>query len=232
MGVTIEQSWPSAVGRRGGRVRESTSDHQLLEAALAGQPGATRELVERLTPVVQVRVSRVLWRYGRVSHQRNLREEVWDLSQEMFALLFSEGARILKAWDPNRGVSLAQYVGVVVTRRSISIMRSARRNPWQEDPVAADIMEGTVSSAPRAETDLVARDLLQKAHEAVFSGLSEKGKQLYVMLVQEDRDVAEVVELSGMSPAAVYQWRSRLMKQLRTAAQDASAPRRSAGGRA
>src|SRR5262245_25583265 len=99
---------------------------ELVARAARRDPAAARELVKLLHPVVQARVARVLWR-TRGAAGRDLRQEVEDMSQDVFAFLFQDGARALRAWEPERGLSLANFVGLLAERRTLSTLRSARQ---------------------------------------------------------------------------------------------------------
>ena len=92
------------------------TDRSLLERVLAGDAASSRALVAALLPVVQARVARVLVR-RRGGSGRDVRQEVEDLSQEVFAILFADGARVLRAWDPSRGLSLTGHSLVSATLR-------------------------------------------------------------------------------------------------------------------
>lgn len=213
--------------RREVRVSADTVDEAaLLGEALAGDRVALRRLVQHLTPTVQAKVARALLAQGRCSHQRNVREEVRDLSQEIFALLFEDDAHILRTFDPARGVSLRGFVGVVAARRAISHLRSSRRNPWTEDPTDCVDLDHLRASRRDADRQVVARELLDKATAKVRGGLSERGEQMFELIVVQDASNDEIKEATGMSTDAVYQWRSRLMKAMRSTLRDlGGAPR-------
>src|SRR5262245_49790883 len=104
----------------------------LLTAALAGGREQARELVAGLPPVIRRRVWRVLQRSGRARGQTPA-QELDDIVQEIFVVLFEDGAKALRAWDPARGLSLAAFVGLVAERQAISLMRSRKRNPWGDE---------------------------------------------------------------------------------------------------
>src|SRR5881394_2683976 len=99
------------------------SPRDLIDQALAGRAEAARELVDLLYPAVQARVARVLCRVGGRS-SRNARQEVEDMSQEVFAFLFDQGGKPLRAWDPARGLSLESYAALLAERQTLSILRS------------------------------------------------------------------------------------------------------------
>ena len=98
-----------------------------LERALAGDDAAIGRVVRAFTPLIQVRVTRVLLRHrGRAG--RDARQEVADLTQEILCLLFANDARVLRMWDAARGLSLTNYVGLVAEREAGHIVRSGRRS--------------------------------------------------------------------------------------------------------
>ncbi|HEY2737525.1 MAG TPA: hypothetical protein VGK45_03920, partial [Thermoanaerobaculia bacterium] len=74
---------------------------------------------------------------------RDVRQEVEDLTQEMFLLLFAENGKVLRSWQPERGLTLLNFVGLVTERRTASILRTGRRNPWQEDPTLIEDLDRT-----------------------------------------------------------------------------------------
>src|SRR5688572_10447441 len=110
------------------------ADVELVGEALGGDDVALGRLVARLTPVVQARVARTLLarRWGPTGG-RSLRHDVEDLSQDVFLSLFTGDARVLRRWQPDRGLSLAGYVGLVSERLVVSFLRSGKRNPWKEE---------------------------------------------------------------------------------------------------
>jgi RNA polymerase sigma-70 factor (ECF subfamily) len=120
---------------------EETAD--LIRRALTGDPTALTELVAVLTPVIQARVARTLLaRRHRLAGGRDVRQEVEDLSQDVFLTLFSRDARVLRDWQPGRGLSLESFVGLVAERQVLSFLCSGRaemsgnvpqaRSPWKD----------------------------------------------------------------------------------------------------
>src|SRR5262245_29160958 len=108
----------AAFARRGGATAvRPESDDQLLRRALGGDETALSALVARLTPVIQARVARCLLRRAGAAGSR-LRQDVKDLVQEVFVALFEGRGRILLGWDPRRGLSLDNFVGLVAERQA------------------------------------------------------------------------------------------------------------------
>ena len=198
------------------------ADRLLLRQALERDPKAVRALVKQLTPVIQARVARVLLRREGAARGRDVRQEVEDLAQEVFVGLFSQQAKTLRAWDPERGMSLRNFAGLVAERQTISILRSGKRSPWTEDPTLDEQFSATPDARPTPEAQTASRDLYCHLLDALRMRLSPLGLQLFEWLFIEQRTVEEICQLAHMKPGAVYAWRSRLAKLARQLVHDLS----------
>lgn len=184
----------------------------LVRQALAGDQTALTRLVAGLTPVVQARVARTLLaRRSCLGSGRDVRQEVEDLSQEVFLSLFSRGAHVLRSWQAERGLSLENFVGLVAERQVVSFLRSGRRNPWKEDPSPAEDLD---AAAPDSDPEEVAasREQLSLLLERLREKLSPLGHRLFELLFVQELTVPETMAASGLSADAVYAWRSRLRR--------------------
>jgi len=182
-----------------------------IERALAGDAAALAALVDELTPVVQARVARVLLRRRTT---RDVRQEVEDLTQEVFLALFAGGGRVLRSWQPQRGLSLKNFVGLVADRQATSILRSGKRSPWTEEPTAVDDLDRPADDAD-PEARALSRQQLRRLLELLRERLSPLGWHLFDLLFIQEKTVTEVCRTAEMSPEAVYAWRSRLRRQAR-----------------
>lgn len=196
----------------------------MVERALAGEPGATRKLVLAVLPVVQVRIARVLSRRSSRGG-RDVRQEVEDIAQEVFASLFENDGRVLRAWDPARGLSLLSFCGLVAEREAASILRSGRRSPWTEDATLPEDLEKDVGATPDAELDIASRDHLDRLTARLREELSPRGLEMFQRLVVEEETVESVCAAMQMSADAVYAWRSRIGKLARKIAAEIIASR-------
>lgn len=194
-------------------------DEDLARRALSGDAVATRRLVAHVLPIVQARVARVLVR-RRGGSGRDVRQEVEDLAQEVFAALFENGGRVLRAWDPARGLSLASFCGLVAEREAASILRSGRRSPWAADPTDADDLEKDLPAESGLEARLATREQLELLVDRVREALSPLGLEMFERLVVQEEAVESVCAATGMSADAVYAWKSRIGKLVRRIARD------------
>lgn len=180
--------------------------------ALAGDDPALDGLVRTLTPVIQSRVARgLLLRRTGPAAGRNIRQEVEDLVQEIFLVLFADGGRVLKSWQPERGLSFSNFVGLVAERQTASILRSGKRSPWKEDPTLPE--EFTQASPEQGPEEVTAsREQLKLLLHRLTEELSPLGRHLFDLLFLRELPIEEVTRQTGMTPDAVYAWRSRLRR--------------------
>jgi RNA polymerase sigma-70 factor, ECF subfamily len=197
----------------------------LIRRALDGDPAAQNELVAMLTPVIQARVARTLLaRRSLLAGGRDLRQEVEDLSQDVFLALFDRDGRVLRSWQPERGLSLPNFVGLVAERQVLSFLRSGRRNPWKEEPSFTDD-EIDIEAPDRNPEEIVAsRELLALLLDRLREEVSPLGWQLFDLLFVQELSQAEVQAASGLSADAVYAWRSRLRRVARRLLDEMSGP--------
>jgi RNA polymerase sigma-70 factor (ECF subfamily) len=195
------------------------TDRELLNRALSGDPSAVRELVAKLLPIIQVRVARILAR-RRSRSLRDVRQEVEDFAQEVFVALFEADGRVLRAWDPARGMSLPSFCGLIAERETASILRSGRRSPWTEDATANEDLERAAGATLETELGIASRDQLRRLTERLREELSPRGLELFQRLIVEEEPLESVAEATKMTPAALYAWRSRFGKLARALAKE------------
>lgn len=188
----------------------------LLADGLTGTREQLHQLVRYLTPVIQARVARALLSGTRGVARRNIREEVEDLTQDVYGALFDRDAKVLRAWDPERGLSLLNFVGLVARRRANATLATKKRNPWSEEPMESGTVERILPQVAQADRALEAKQILQIAFTDVAATQSERGKRMLVLMFQNQLSNEEIQLETALSIDAIYQWRSRLTKQLRT----------------
>jgi RNA polymerase sigma-70 factor (ECF subfamily) len=190
-----------------------------IKRAIARDPVAVRELVDTLTPIIQGAAMRALLRRRHASNGRNIRQEVADLTQSVFLALFKDGGRELLQWDPKKGSSLPNFIALLAQREVASILRSQRRNPWTEDPTEADDFErddfDQGEGASALEIEVASREMLERIATQMKERLSERGLELFYLLLVDDLSVEDTCQRMGMTAAAVHQWRNRLRKLAR-----------------
>ncbi len=193
----------------------------MLTRCLQGDPAAVRALVDELTPVLQARAARAIFnRYAHRAQRRDLKQDVEELTQEVFASLFANDAATLRSWDEARGLSLRNFVGMVADREIANILKSGRRRPWSEVRTVEADDEHHAGTTGGPETPLAAREIVVQVLSKLREGLSAQGYRLFELLLIDERSVEEVCTETGLSRDAVYAWRSRLPKLVRRYAEE------------
>jgi RNA polymerase sigma-70 factor (ECF subfamily) len=188
-------------------------DQGLVACALADDRAALAELARRLAPVIRARIARVLRRRASAGQPRCALD---DLTQEVFVRLLACDRRALRAWDPDRGLSLASFVGLIAEREASSVLDSQRRTPRSDGlELHGDVEELHGSLEPTSERQQIARDLLAKLYERLGPWLSPRGRELFQMLYVQQEPLDVVAKRFAMPPSAVYAWRSRVGKRAR-----------------
>ncbi len=206
-----------------GRAANESGDEAsaLVARALRGDVAGARALVVHVLPIVQARIARVLARRSS-RKSRDARQEVEDLAQEVFASLFENDGRVLRAWDPARGLSLASFCGLIAEREAASILRSGKRSPWTEDATEAEDLERDVGAAEGGDVEVhvASREHLERLTDRLREELSPLGLEMFQRLIVEEEPVETVCQKTGMKADAVYAWRSRLGKLARKLARE------------
>ncbi|AUX39836.1 uncharacterized protein SOCE26_012310 [Sorangium cellulosum] len=191
---------------------EITLTPSLLTSALSGEVQSLRTMITALTPVIHARV-------GRALHRRSPRfaapaDRKDDLVQDVFVELFRDGSRALRAWDPTRGLSLANWVGLIADQRVAAAFRCRRRNLDTAALPLDDAPDEGARSGDDPEAAVLARDQLERHLGLLRAELSPLGLSLLEALVLEEEPIASVCARTGMSTSAVQAWSSRLRRRL------------------
>ncbi|HKI04366.1 MAG TPA: hypothetical protein VKK31_20480 [Thermoanaerobaculia bacterium] len=179
-------------------------------------------LVRRLTPVIQSRVARgLLLRRMGMAASRNVRQEVDDLTQDIFLVLFDKDGKVLRSWKPELGLSLLNFVGLVAERQTASALRSGKKSPWKEDPtLPEDFEQAAQESGPEEIT--ASREQVRLLRHRLTEELSPLGRHLFDLLFLRELQLEEVIRQTGMSADAIYAWKSRLRRLARRLLEETS----------
>jgi RNA polymerase sigma-70 factor (ECF subfamily) len=206
-------------------VREAVSQ-KVIADALSGHEPALATLIDRLTPTIQERVAWVLVMRQPWGERRDIRQEVEDLTQEVLMALFATDGKVLRDWNPERGLSLERFVALVTERRVTSVLRSKRRNPWRDRPTAPEDLDRGRAGASSPHARAQSKQLYQRLLDRMREVLSPLAWHLFELLFIEERSIGEVRDTTALSAAAVYAWRSRLRKTARKLAGELGSPPR------
>ncbi len=210
----------------GGPVTEISKPR--LEAALAGDGSAIRAFVKDLTPVIQARVARALLRHQAVARGADVRQRLDDLVQDVFVELFREDGRALRAWDPDRGLGLRGYVGLIAEQRVFATLRRRSKNPWTEELTVDEGRFDEAVAPDDPELLAASRQEVEQLFDRVRASLTPLGRTLFQRLILDEEPIAAVCSATGMSTAAVQAWSSRLKRLLQALGAEIAAERAAA----
>ena len=111
------------------------SDRDLLARVLAGERAAVQTFVVRITPVLRRALTGYLLRQRGRSLGRDVRQEVDDLVQHTWMMLFDQRGKALSAWDPDKGRSLPVFLARFALFQAASRLRTDKQSPWTEAPM-------------------------------------------------------------------------------------------------
>lgn len=131
-----------------------------------------------------------------------------DVVQDVMLKLFAERGRVLRAWDPARGLDLRGFLRRVVRFHVLQLFRSSVKNPWRDGPAEEEFED------PEAEPNALLHQLwLWEVRDLLLAQEDERGRALYVGLFVEHQSAEDLGEKLEMSRDAVYQWRSRFKRR-------------------
>jgi len=197
-------------------VTDPSPDERLVEAALAGQALARRELAARLLDVIAREVSSVL-RRSAAAQGRDARQELRDLVQEVLVSLFEHDCRELRRWDPARGRQLDSFVRLVARRKAARVLGQQKGNPWADLPVDPSVLESVEEDARTSEIlqQIEQRDELGWVLDALYAHMNDRDFELFDLLFVQDLDPGEVAAALAMTRGAVNAWCYRTRKLAR-----------------
>lgn len=179
----------------------STSS-RILQAALAADGEAWRELTEIYGPVVYQ------WLRRKGVHPN----DAADVMQEIFLAVH----RGLPSYDPEQG-PFRNWLFIVARNATISWWRRVDRQPQGDGGTTAYERQLTLPDLIQIEdpSDWTLRDVLRAALEALQSQFEQHTWLAACRVILEGQSPALVAEQLGMSVGAVYTAKSRLLSALR-----------------
>jgi RNA polymerase sigma-70 factor, ECF subfamily len=139
------------------------------------------------------------------------RDELMDLLGDVSLRLLSDDRRRLRLYRPDRGATLATWVGVIAVSTTRDYLRRARRHPV--DRLEEEALEQLISEAPGPEDELLDHER-REAVEQLLSRLTERERHFVRLYFGNKMTPAEVAEEMGISIATVYSKKNKLRARL------------------
>lgn len=189
-----------------------------LHYVLNGAANLQQELAVWLIPVVdqeaRIALQPIAFRY-----RRDLRDVVEEFVNDIMCDLFLEGGKVLRAWNPNLGMTLRGFVALIARRTIYRRFRGFRTNPWSSSPADVDVLHGLIDDGIAARHSVLAdveyRIQLDQVLSTLFSQLNDRDWRLFTKLFIEQRSPAEVAVDEQIEVNSVHKWRSRFHVRVR-----------------
>lgn len=181
---------------------------------LDGGEECVRGLVLHISPFVQAEVAMMMTRYGNL-RGRNGRQEVQDLVQDVFVILFKDNGKTLRAWRADGGRKFGSFVRLVAKRRLLSVMRTRTKNPWPDEPTDNETLDRSVR-ASEVDSAVGFREELEILWEKLSRWFGDEDHRLFRLFFVEGLSIDEVETMTGKNRQALYSWRRELRKFARS----------------
>ncbi|MCH9686971.1 MAG: helix-turn-helix domain-containing protein [Deltaproteobacteria bacterium] len=198
---------PDTIARPTPRNRPRWSPASVAAALDRGGPPLESLARSLLPPTVEM-AGRELYPWcARYSRQpTDLRN---DVAQDVMLKLFADKGELLRVWEPEYGLSLRGFIKRVVRFHVLQLFRSARSNPWRNEPTTPEDLETHAAPMP----SLLHQLWLWQVRDQLLEQESPHGRRLYFALFVEQRSADEIAREHGMTRDAVYQWRARFKRR-------------------
>jgi RNA polymerase sigma-70 factor, ECF subfamily len=196
------------------------TDMRLLDAVLAQDEIAWRELIRRFRGLIYRCITKVLCKYESVLSN----EDVNEIFSEVCLNLLRDDMKKLRAYDPSRGSKLGSWIGLISINTSYDHLRVTARQP------ILDRLEGTLvereDSHPSPLELLLDKERWLRLN-TLASDFSPKDQRFMELYFARGMAPTEVARLMNISVKTVYskknKIRNRLVALSRTAAPAAMA---------
>jgi len=191
--------------------RQSLSP-EVVDLAIAGNKTALRLLIEHLTPVIQLAVVHILKRCTQNYQHNHTHLEVTDYCQEIFILMFKNDSKVLRDWNPNKGMNLKSYISLITKRRVISSLRNIKFTQSLDDDTI-DINIDSFLKTPDEEAQFINRHLLYRIIKSLKNEISVFGYEIFIQIFLYGYSADEVASKMNLTKNSVYVWKNRLKAQ-------------------
>jgi RNA polymerase sigma factor (sigma-70 family) len=180
----------------------------LVQRTLRGDRRATRQLVDRVAPIIRARVIRALRRWA-------LGLDPDDLTQEVWTGLLSDGGRDLLSYDPGQGSSFEGFVGMIAERLVYKRLRAATAQKRGGHLRAVPLDDAPLRAASNPHQVAEARDLATRLGLHLEQALPARGVLVFRFVFQDGRSVQETADAMGVAPQVIYNWSARIKRSAR-----------------
>jgi RNA polymerase sigma-70 factor (ECF subfamily) len=185
---------------------DSISDAALLHAVLRGAPNAFDALLRRYRALLFRCITRITGRYERVL----CAQDIDEIYAEVCLLLWCDDLRRLRAFDPQRGMKLGSWLGLLATHATYDYLRKLARRPPHDE---LDYAPERVVSDPDALDRLIEGE--RRCQLAALTGeLSRRDRDFVALYFAADESPEAVAQKLRISVKTVYSKKNKITTRL------------------
>jgi RNA polymerase sigma-70 factor, ECF subfamily len=185
---------------------KSLSDAALLEAMLRDDPRAWREFMRRHNRIIY----RCITQVTRAFAQLVTRDDTHEIRAILFCALLVNDRAKLRSFDPERGVKLSTWIGLLAVRASWDFLRARRREPNRTTLLEA---AHVAWDAPDAFAATLAREQAAAVTRAART-FSASDRTFLELCFGSDLPPAAIARRMGISVKTVYSKKSKIQARL------------------
>lgn len=182
---------------------------EIVTKAVAGDRLAVRLLIKNLTPVIQLAVVHVLKRYTQNYQHNHIHLDVADYCQDVFVSMFKNNSKVLRGWNPNKGMNLKSYISLITKRLVISSLRQVKFTQSLDDDSISENIDSYLKT-PDEGIQFINRHLLFRIIKALKNEISELGYEIFVQIFLYGFSAEEIAKKTNLSKNSIYVWKNRL----------------------
>jgi RNA polymerase sigma-70 factor (ECF subfamily) len=206
----------NSVRMRGNSAEESALLQSLLRAETRGeQDRHWAAFVRRYERLIVSCVVKAMRRYGATFS----RDDVDDLTNDVWLALLRDDLRKLRQYDAERGFRIASFIGLVATNVTIDHLRTrqAESAPLDEG------LEDFVSLRAEAPRDVVEFREQATLAQAALNRLSHDERDFVVWCFRDEQSPEELAKCLGVTTNTVYSRKFKIREKLQKIVADMAA---------
>lgn len=192
-------------------VKTLRNNDELEYGILCGDESAWERFVQRYSRLIWSSIHKAL----KLSSFPYTREDAEDIYSSLFVSLIEDDFRSLRQFQARNACQLSTWLTIVTVRKAIDHKRRQRfrlqSTAWREDGPPVDTVADTGKNAEQMLVDADEQASLAKSLGALSTG----DRAIYELLYQQGLSPQDAARAMGISTAAVYTRKNRLIERIK-----------------
>lgn len=187
------------------------TDRDIIDGCIKGDRALRDLFVRRFSNLVYAAIQGVF----KVRQRPFVREDMDDLHNTVFMVLFERNCRKLSQFEGRNGCSLASWVRMIAVRHVLDEFRKqGHARVVNEDIGSLEFMEGVIPEEPSPETRMVNREHLEIV-EVAMDGMLPRDRLFIRLHCFDGLPLDQVARIMNVTPNTVYSIKNRAIQRLK-----------------